>query len=111
MERSERVQEHPPVNRAQLITEREKAGAAYGKALASFRDAWARLAAVDRTLANGNVSGMESAPPTFHYMRLQLENALRSLQHHEFQPRILVGDWHDRAVKLSDAQIDGFTPD
>jgi hypothetical protein len=42
---------------------------------------------------------------------LRLEQALQSFQHWDFQPRILVNEWHEPIVVASDAQIDGFTPD
>jgi len=96
------------MNRQELQAEREAAGAAYVDALGAFREAWARLAAVDRTLANANIAGNDSPPRTFHFMRLRLEDALRSFQHMEFAPRVIVNDWHDRAVKISDEQIEGF---
>lgn len=96
------------MNLQQLRAEREAAGAAYVDALATFRDAWARLAAIDRTLANSNVAGNEAPPRSFHFMRNNLEQALRSFQHYEFAPRIIVNDWHDRAVAISDKQIEGF---
>lgn len=97
------------MNLRQLEAEREKAGAAYVKALEAFRDAWARLAAIDRTLANGNIASHLQLPG-FHFRRFQMEEGLRSFQHHEFLPRILVNDWHDRAAAISDAQIEGFKP-
>jgi hypothetical protein len=40
-----------------------------------------------------------------------LEEALRSLQHTQFVPRILVNDWNEPIVVASDAQINGFKPD
>lgn len=96
------------MNWKELQAERDAAGAAYVEALATFREAWARLAAVDRTLTNSNVAANEAPPRTFHFMRHNLEQALRSLQHFEFAPRIIVNDWHDRAVELSDKQIEEF---
>ncbi|QOZ69191.1 hypothetical protein [Bradyrhizobium arachidis] len=98
------------MNRQQLRAEREAAGAAYVEAVKAFREAWARLAAIDRTLANSNVAGNDSPPRSFHFMRNNLEQALRSFQHSEFAPRILVNEWHDRAVQISDKQIEGFRP-
>ncbi|MGY8709533.1 hypothetical protein RAD16_27645 [Bradyrhizobium sp. 18BD] len=96
------------MNRQQLEAEREAAGAAYVEAVAAFREAWARLAAIDRTLANSNVAGTESPPRSFHFMRSNMEQALRSFQHSEFVPRILVHDFHDRAVQISDKQIEEY---
>lgn len=55
-----------------------------------------------------NVAGNEAPPLTFHFMRHNLEEALRALQHLEFAPRILVQEFHDRAVELSDRQIGSF---
>lgn len=98
------------MTRKQLQAERQAAGAAYVDALGAFREAWARLAAIDRTLANANVAGNEAPPRTFHFMRLDMEQALRSFQHSEFAPRIIVNDWHDRTVQISDQQIEGFKP-
>jgi len=42
---------------------------------------------------------------------LQLEQALQSFQHWDFQPRLLVTDWHEPIVEISDVQINGFKPD
>lgn len=59
-------------------------------------------------MANSNVAENDAPPLTFHFMRNSMDQALRSFQHHEFAPRILVQDFHDRAVELSDQQIEGF---
>lgn len=98
------------MNLQQLQAEREAAGAAYAKAVETFRNAWARLAAVDRTLANSNVAQGEAIRSWHFASRNGLEDGLRALQHLDFAPRILVNDWHDRAVELSDQQIEGFKP-
>lgn len=96
------------MNLGELRAERESAGAAYSKAVETFREAWARLAAIDRTLSNANVAQGE-AIRSWHFMsRIGLEDGLRALQHLEFAPRLVVNDWHDRAVELSDKQIKGF---
>ncbi len=97
------------MNLKQLKAERAAAGAAYVKALAEFRSAFVRLAAVERTLTNRNVNDGEIR--SFHPHRLRLEQALQSFQHWDFQPRILVADWHEPIVVASDAQINSFTPD
>lgn len=96
------------MNQKQLVAERDAAGAAYVEALSSFRDAWARLAAIDRTLQNQNVAQGETIRSWHFASRTRLEDGLRALQHLEFAPRILVIDWHDRAVQISDKQIEGF---
>lgn len=96
------------MNTQQLRDERVAAGAAYVEALDAFREAWARLAAVDRTLANANVAQGEAIRSWHFASRNRLEDGLRALQHFEFAPRILVQDFHDRAVELSDKQIEGF---
>jgi hypothetical protein len=93
----------------QLRAEREIAGAQYAEALETLRAAFVRLGAVERTLRNGNVGGGEFQ--SFHFTRNRLEEALRSLQHTQFVPRILVADWHEPITELSDKQIDGFKPD
>src|SRR5258705_12993344 len=93
----------------QLRAEREIAGAEYAKALEKLRSAFVRLASVERTLRNGNVGGGEFQ--SFHFTRNRLEESLRSLQHTQFVPRILVTTWHEPIVVASDAQIAGFTPD
>jgi hypothetical protein len=97
------------VNLKQLKAEREAAGTEYVKALAAFRSAFVRLAAVERTLTNRNVNDGEIR--SFHPHRLRLEQALQSFQHWDFQPRIFVNEWHEPIVELSDVQINGFTPD
>ncbi len=97
------------MNLKQLKAERAAAGAAYVKALSEFRSAFVRLAAVERTLTNRNVNDGEIR--SFHPHRLRLEQALQSFQHWDFQPRLLVTEWHEPIVELSDKQIDGFTPD
>jgi len=97
------------MNRQQLQAERQAAGAAYMEALGAFREAWARLAAIDRTLANANVAQGEAPPRSWHFAsRNRLEDGLRALQHLDFAPRIIVNDWHDRAVQISDKQIEEF---
>jgi hypothetical protein len=96
------------VNLAQLRAERERAGAAYAEALASLRAAWVRLAAIERTLENQNVA--PGSIRTWHHARRQLEEGLRSLQHHQFAARIIASEWHDSAAAMSDAQINGFNP-
>src|SRR4051794_33248773 len=98
------------MNRKQLIAERDVAGAAYGEALTAFREAWARLAAIDRTLQNQNVAQGEAIRSWHFASRNRLEDGLRALQHLDFAPRVLVNDWHDRAVELSNKQIEGFKP-
>lgn len=98
------------MNRRQLQAEREAAGAAYVEALGAFREAWARLAAVDRTLANANVAQGKAIRSWHFASRNRLEDGLRALQHSEFAPRIIVNDWHDRAVAISDRQIQEFKP-
>ncbi|MGY3590124.1 hypothetical protein ACVIGB_010292 [Bradyrhizobium sp. USDA 4341] len=98
------------MNLRQLRDERQAAGTAYLDALEAFRDAWARLAAIDRTLSNQNVAHGEVICSWHFASRNRLEDGLRALQHSEFAPRIIVGDWHDRAVSVSDKQIEGFTP-
>jgi len=98
------------VNLKQLHAERAAAGAAYVKALSEFRSAFVRLAAVERTLTNRNVSP-DGEIRSFHRSRLRLEEALRSFQHWDFQPRILVTEWHEPIVEISDVQINGFKPD
>ncbi len=97
------------MNLKQLKAERAAAGAAYVKALAEFRSAFVRLAAVERTLTNRNIN--EGEVRSFHPHRLRLEQALQSFQHWDFQPRILVTDWHEPIVEISDVQINGFTSD
>jgi hypothetical protein len=97
------------VNLKQLRAERESAGAEYAKSIETLRAAFVRLAAVERTMRNGNVGGGEFQ--SFHFTRHRLEDALRSLQHTQFIPRILVTEWHDPIVVVSDKQIDGFKPD
>jgi hypothetical protein len=96
------------MNLQQLWAEREKAGEDYAKALETLRNAFVRLGAVERTLRNGHVGGGEFR--SFHFTRNRLEEGLRSLQHMEFAPQILVQPWHDRAVALSDKQIGEFKP-
>lgn len=98
------------MNRQQLTAERDAAGAAYVEALNAFREAWARLAAIDRTHSNANVTQGETIRSWHFKSRNGLEDALRALQHIEFAPRLIVNDWHDRAVQLSDQQIEGFKP-
>jgi len=98
------------MNLKQLKAERAAAGAGYTKALAEFRSAFVRLAAVERTLTNRNVNP-DGEIRSFHPHRLRLEQALKSFQHWDFQPRILVTEWHEPIVDLSDKQIYGFTPD
>ncbi len=71
---------------------------------------WARLAAIDRTLGNANVAQGEAIRSWHFASRNRLEDGLRSLQHFEFAPRIIVNDWHDCAVQISDKQIEGFKP-
>jgi hypothetical protein len=97
------------VNLKQLFKEREAAGAEYTKAIEALRTAFVRLAAVERTLKNGNVGGGEFQ--SFHFMRNHLGEALRSFQHTEFAPRLLVTQWHDRVTEVSDKQINEFKPD
>src|SRR5258705_11879739 len=92
----------------QLRAEREIAGAEYAKALEKLRAAFVRLASVERTLRNANVGGGEFQ--SFHFTRHHLGEALRSLQHVQFIPRILVNDWNEPVVELSDVQINGFKP-
>jgi hypothetical protein len=96
------------MNGKQLRDERQEAGAAYLEALDAFRDAWARLAAIDRTLSNQNVAQGEAIRSWHFSSRNRLEDGLRAFQHSDFAPRILVSDWHDRAVRISDEQIEGF---
>jgi hypothetical protein len=96
------------MNTKQLRAERASAGAEYAKAVETFRDAWARLAAIDRTLSNANVAQGEAIRSWHFASRHSLENGLRALQHSEFLPRILVQHWHDHAVQLSDRQIEEF---
>src|SRR4051794_25152395 len=98
------------MNLKQLRQEREAAGAAYADAVAAFRNAWARLAAIDRTLQNGNVAQGETIRSWHFASRNRLEDGLRALQHLDFAPRVLVNDWYDRAVELSNKQIEGFKP-
>lgn len=96
------------MNRQQLQAERQAAGADYVQALSNFREAWARLAAIDRTLSNQNVAQGEAIRSWHFSSRNNLEQACHAFQHSEYLPRILVNDWHDRAVELSDRQIEGF---
>lgn len=96
------------MNLGQLHDERDAAGAAYVEALNAFRAAFVRLAAIDRTLANQNVGAEQLR--TFHFRRMQLEESLRSFQHHEYLPRLLVNDWHDAVTRASDRQIEEFKP-
>ena len=98
------------MNGKQLRAEREAAGAAYVEAVSAFREAWARLAAVDRTLQNQNVAQGEVIRSWHHSSRNGLEAALHAFQHTDFAPRILVADWHDRAVQISGKQIEGYKP-
>jgi hypothetical protein len=93
----------------QLWKERESAGAEYAAALETLRAAFVRLGAVERTLRNGNVGGGEFQ--SFHFSRHRLEDALRSLQHTQFVPRILITEWRGPIVVVSDEQINGFKPD
>jgi hypothetical protein len=97
------------VTLGQLKAEREKAGADYAQALETLRAAFVRLAAVERTLTNRNINDGEIR--SFHPHRLRLEQALFSFQHWDFCPRLLVTEWHEPIVELSDKQIYGFTPD
>ena len=97
------------MNLKQLRAERESAGAEYAKSIETLRAAFVRLASVERTLRNGNVGGGEFQ--SFHFTRNLLGEALRSLQHTQFLPRILVTDWHEPITELSDEQINGFKPD
>jgi hypothetical protein len=98
------------MNTKQLRAERAAAGAEYAIAVEAFRDAWARLAAIDRTLSNANVAQGEAIRSWHFASRHSLENGLRALQHSEFLPRILVQDFHDRAAQISDKQIGDFVP-
>ena len=88
----------------QLNTERQAAGKAYADALARLQDAWVRLAAIDRTLRNGNVNPHESIR-SWHFRRLELADSVRALQHTEFCPRIDAREWNRAAEALSDLQI------
>jgi hypothetical protein len=97
------------MNLKQLRAEREIAGAEYAEALETLRSAFVRLGAVELTLTNRNVNDGEIR--SFHPHRLRLEQALQSFQHWDFQPRILVTDWHEPVVTASDVQINSFTPD
>lgn len=97
------------MNLKQLRAEREIAGAQYAKTLETLRAAFVRLGAVERTLRNAHVGGGEFQ--SFQFTRNHLGEALRSLQHTQYAPRILVNDWHDPIVAASDTQIDGFKPD
>lgn len=96
------------MNLAQLSAERERAGAAYAAALVAFRCAWVNLAAVERTLQNNNIA--PDSVRTFHFARRHMDEGLRSLQHHEFTPRILASEWCEAMTALSDKQIEGFAP-
>jgi hypothetical protein len=96
------------MNLKQLYAEREDAGAEYAKSVEALRAAFVRLAAADRTLTNRNVNLGEVR--SFHFTRNHLGEALRSLQHTEFAPRLVVTDWHEPVVEISDAQINGFKP-
>ena len=98
------------MNTKQLRAERAAAGAEYAKAVETFREAWACLAAIDRSLSNGNVAQGEVIRSWHFASRHSLEGGLRALQHSQFFPRILVQDWHDHAVKASDRQIEEFKP-
>ncbi|GLR91315.1 hypothetical protein [Bradyrhizobium iriomotense] len=98
------------MNREQLQVERQAAGQAYAEAAEAFREAWARLAAIDRTQSNSNVAQGEAIRSWHFASRNKLEDGLRALQHLEFAPRLIVNDWHDRAVAISDKQISEFTP-
>jgi hypothetical protein len=97
------------VNLKQLKAERAAAGVKYAEALETLRSAFIRLAAVERTLTNRNVNP-DGEVRSFHPHRLRLEQALQSFQHWDFQPRLLVTDWHEPIVELSDKQINGFNP-
>ncbi len=94
------------MNLKQLYAEREKAGEEYAQALETLQAAFVRLGAVERTLRNANVGGGEFR--SFHFTRNNLEEALRSLQHMQFAPRIVVQPWHDRVTEVSDKQIEEF---
>jgi hypothetical protein len=97
------------MNLEQLYAEREIAGAAYAGTLEKLRTAFVRLGAVERTLTNRNVNLGEFQ--SFHFSRNRLGEALRSFQHTEFAMPILVTQWHDPIVTISDEQIHGFKPD
>jgi hypothetical protein len=97
------------VNLKQLRAEREIAGAEYAKSIETLRAAFVRLGAVERTLRNANVGG--GGFQSFHFTRNRLEEALRSLQHTQYAPRIFVNEWHEPIVTASDVQINGFKPD
>jgi len=94
------------MNLQQLRAEREAAGAEYVAALDTLRKAFVRLGAVERSLRNSNVDGGEF--PSFHFTRKRLEEGLRSLQHSEFAPRILIQPWHDEVTAVSDQQLQEF---
>ncbi|MCK1711240.1 MULTISPECIES: hypothetical protein [unclassified Bradyrhizobium] len=94
------------MNAKQLDDEREAAGAEYVAALETLRKAFVRLNAVERTLQNQNCRAAQLR--TFHFTRNRLEEGLRSLQHSEFVPRILIQPWQDEVTAVSDKQIEEF---
>ncbi|MBR0793978.1 hypothetical protein JQ615_01100 [Bradyrhizobium jicamae] len=94
------------MNLAELRAEREKAGLAYAESVSDLRSKWIRLAAIERTLCNQNVA--PDSVKVFHFTRRQMEDGLRSLQHHEFVPRIIAPEWEAEAAALSDLQIEGY---
>ncbi len=96
------------MNRAEIHAERAAAGKAYVTALAGFRKAFVRLAAVERTLQNGRVTGGGDAPPSFYRNRYRLADALRVFVHPEFEPQLPVAEWADPIMDNSNAQIQEF---
>jgi hypothetical protein len=98
------------VNRTQLKAEHAAAGANYAKALATFRKAFVRLAAVERTLQNAHISDGETVT-SFFRSRARLADSLHTFQHPTFVPELLVSEWTDPIVSASDEQIEGFTQD
>lgn len=96
------------MNRAQLHAERVAAGKTYVTALADFRKAFIRLAAVERTLQNGHVTGGGDAPPSFFRNRYRLADVLRVFVHPEFLAELPVAEWADPIATISDQQIQEF---
>ena len=96
------------MNLKQLVEERAAAGADYAQQVDALRNAFIRLASVERTISNANVASHMQLPG-FHRNRLQLGEALKSIQHCEFASQILIGEWNDPISVASDSQIQEFT--
>ena len=92
----------------QLRAKRSKAGSAYAVALENLRNAYVKLAALDRTLANSHIAGETGIG--FMSGRVSFVDGITVLRHTAYARSLVGQHWHDEAVRISDAQIEAFQP-